>query len=145
MSLSYDTSGSWDSEFTWDGPDSFSFFTPPTVAVIPPFLPTTAGPALRLFRHYANEVRGVNVFLLSNGTYAQDYATPENNNTNIPYPINPYEPGAPFSRVYDFKEQETDSTLDPYVVTIYYGAHANAVDQEEVASLIAAGYGAYLS
>jgi hypothetical protein len=88
---------------------------------------------------------GVNVFLLSDGTYRQDYATPENENANVPYAWDPYYiPPTPFARVYDFQGNETDYSQDPYIVTVYWGGHCNPVSNAEATSLTTAGYGAYI-
>jgi hypothetical protein len=142
----YDDDGAYDFTDTYDGTSAFATFMPPTAeGILPPYLPTTTGPALGLFRHYKPYDAGVNVFLLSDGTYVQNYATAENANTSIPYPINFYEPGAPFSRVIDFTGVESDTTQDPYVVKVYYGAHANVITQAEAIALTAAGYGAYIT
>jgi hypothetical protein len=144
---SYDVDRSFDSPFSYDGPDCFQFFTPPTLLINPPYLPATPrGPALSLFRHYTPRALGVNVFLLSNLTFVQDYATPENGNTAVPYPWDPYEtPPTPFSRVYDFHGVETDFNIDPFIVKVYYGGHANLITCDEAALLYGAGYGAYLT
>ncbi len=153
-SLTYDTPTLYDTPLVYDPgggppppppvPDPIvGCFTPPAVLDNPPYLPTTpVGPALSLFRHYTPRFRGVNVFLLSDGTYVQDTATPENDNTNIPYPYDPYNnPPIPFARIYDFKGNETDVSQDPYIVKVYYGGRCTDITQSEANSLIAAGYG----
>lgn len=72
-------------------------FTPPTVQVVPPFLPSTKGQAFRLFRHYAVQYRGVNVYVLSDGTVTTDYPVTltgdVQSTVNIPLPMNPTEMG----------------------------------------------------
>lgn len=143
--LLYDSGTSYDTPVIYDTILGGPFFTPPTVLIDPPYLPETTGPALSLFRHYTPRAVGVNVFLLSDGTYAQDYATPENQNTSIPYPWDPYNPGAPFARIYDFHGHETDVRQNPYIVKVYYGAHRTPITLAEETALIAAGYGAYIS
>jgi hypothetical protein len=65
--------------------------------------------ARRLARHYAPTARGVNVFLLTNGTYTEN------------------QPG-------DMAD----------VAKTYYGGHDIEVTPAEVASLTAAGYGAFI-
>ena len=75
---------------------TYTTFTPPLVDDVPPILPDSKGPAFRLFRYYQPRQRYAAVYLLSDGTFAQDVATTENDNTNIPTPWNPYELNAPF-------------------------------------------------
>jgi len=65
--------------------------------------------AHRLARHYAPRARGINVFLLTNGTYVE--------------------------------KQPGDMAT---VAKTYYGGHDIVVTAAEVASLTAAGYGAYI-
>lgn len=43
-------------------------FQPPTADTVPPFLPTTEGPARRLFRHYKARARGRSVLRIA-GAY----------------------------------------------------------------------------
>jgi hypothetical protein len=122
------------------------YFTPPVVYINPPFIPDTPiSPALSLFRHYTLRAVGVDVFLLSNGGYCQSYETPENSNTNIPYPWNPNDPGGPYARVYDFRGHETDFRLDPYIVKVYYGGSTHPITSDEASALEAAGYAAYVT
>jgi hypothetical protein len=121
-------------------------FTPPVAIDNPPFLPETPrGPALSLFRHYRPRARGINVFLLSDGTYVQDTASAENSNTNIPYPWNIDDPGGPFSTVTNWDGTVTSVSQDPYIVKVYYGGHDNPITADEAASLTAAGYGGLIS
>ena len=129
----------------FDGPlAGQQYFTPPLVTDNPPFLPDSTPMQVGLFRHYTPRVRGVNVFKLSDGTYVQDTATAENQNTNIPYPIDPnwaMGPGV-FSYTYDnTSRQITTSANNPYVTTWYYGSHTYLVSIAEAAALEAAGYG----
>lgn len=65
--------------------------------------------AQRLARHYAPRARGVNVFLLTDGSYVQ--------------------------------KQPADMDT---VAKTYYGGHEIVVTPAEVASLTAAGYGAFI-
>jgi hypothetical protein len=93
-----------------------SIFRPPTDDFmhlgIPPkeFDSQEARVAYALFKHYAPEPRGRNVFLLNNGTYTEN--------------------------------EPSDMTT---VQKTYWGGHDNEVTADEVASLTAAGYGAYIS
>jgi hypothetical protein len=147
----YDEIRSYDAASSYDGPDGPSsspnaFFTPRTL-VNPPYLPDTpVGPALSLFRHYTPREMGVNVFLLSDLTLVQDFATPENQNTNVPYPYDATSglPPIPFARVYAFTGVETDFNIDPYIVKVYYGGHYCPITADEIALLTAAGYAADL-
>jgi len=72
-------------------------FTPPTVNTVPRFLPDSVGQQKALFKFYKPSAAFVQVFLLSDGTYVQNYSTPENTNTDIPYPWNPNDPGGPYA------------------------------------------------
>ena len=66
-------------------------FSPPSVRVIPPILPDTKGQAYRLFRHYEVQLRGVNVYLYSDGSVTTDYSVPiagdEMSTVRVPQPI----------------------------------------------------------
>jgi hypothetical protein len=98
----------------------------------------------RLFKYFQPLPRGVNVYLLQDGTYVQDAATPENSNTAIPYPIGTADNLV--SRQWDpFTLTEIDTPVINPVVKVYLGAHNNQVTTAEAAALTAAGYGAYLS
>ena len=145
------------------------YFTPPTVKDIAPYLPDSSGLQVRLFRHYATRYRGVNVYLLSDGTFVQDTATPENANSGYPLPWilnndptkigwNPpsyvngqivYGPevswptGAlpnTYSTVYNIDGTVTTTALSPYIAKIYEGSHTHAITQDEAVALMAAGY-----
>lgn len=48
-------------------------FETPHVAVIPRWLPNSSPQQFLLYRHFANEVRGVNVWQCSDGTFRVDY------------------------------------------------------------------------
>ena len=117
-----------------------TFFTP-RVQDEPPYLPDSTPTQIGLWRHYAPGIRGVNVFLLSDGTYVQDTATPENSNTSIPYPIDFNNPGSPYVSITNFDGTTQFFYQDPYVVKQYFGGTYNPVTADEVASLTAAGYG----
>jgi hypothetical protein len=141
----YDAPLPYDEAATYDGADeTFQWqFTVPEVLVIPPYLPDTpVGPALLLFRHYTPRYQGVNVVILNDGTVRQDFATPENDNTAVPYPWDPYNlPPTPFSRVYDFHSVETDFHINPYIVQVFYGGHVPyLIDIPTYEILNAAGY-----
>ena len=125
-------------------------FTPPQVFDNPPILPDSRGLANRLFRYFPNRARYVAVFALSDGTFAQDTATAENSNTNIPYPYNPWDPSAPYVTSWYTDYEATPPVLthtsvsqNPYITKVYEGREY--VSDTEVAALTAAGYGALIS
>ena len=119
-------------------------FTTPTILANPRFLPESTGLQKRLFKYFKPLPRGVTVYLLQDGTYVQDAATPENSNTAIPYPIGA--PGNFVSRQWDpYTLTEIDTPVINPVVKYYLGGHANQVTTAEAASLTAAGYGDCLS
>ena len=125
-------------------------FTPPTVYDNPPILPDSRGLANRLFRYFPNRARYVAVFALSDGTFAQDTATAENSNTNIPYPYNPWDPSAPYVTSWYTDYEATPPVLthtsvsqNPYITKVYEGREY--VSATEVAALTAAGYGDLIS
>lgn len=51
-------------------------FIPPLAPLNPPFLPDSPRATVMLWRHYRPRMVGVNVFLLNNGSYVQQIATP---------------------------------------------------------------------
>ena len=125
-------------------------FTPPKVYDNPPILPDARGLANRLFRYFPNRARYVTVFALSNGTFVQDTATPENSNTNIPYPYNPYDPSAPYVTSYFINYEvsppvptHTSVSQNPYIIKVYQ--EQMYVSASEAAALTSAGYGALIS
>jgi hypothetical protein len=143
--LTYDSGITYDSNASYDlGTTGLYFFTP-TVQDEPPFLPDSTFTQIGLWRHYAPGIRGVTVFLLNDGTYVQDTATPGHDNVNVPYPINFNNPGAPIVQTTNWDGTVIDTFIDPYVVRQYFGGTYNGpLDDAEVISLIAAGYGANL-
>jgi hypothetical protein len=116
-------------------------FTPPTAQITPAYLPDTKGLQYLLFRYFQPRTRGVNVYCLSNGSFAQDYPTKENSNTNFPLPYNPTDPAAPFAQWNDTKGNTYFSTLPVHIVNIYYGGHLYTIDEETKNRLQNAGYG----
>lgn len=84
-------------------------FTPPLVKTVPPFGPDSTQAQVDLWRHYENRYRGVNVWILSDGSVVQSDPTPENSNVDMSNIL----PG--------------DSLLgkDPYVTSIYIDPGAN--------------------
>lgn len=135
-------------------------FTPPTAAVTPPFLPDTKGAEFGLAKYRNVLSAGVVVYKLSDGTYVQDYPTPENSNTNVPpYPLMPDQgPNFPNLISVDYaggtptvkSGTRTTTAVNPYVVIVYYGGHSYPVSSAEAAALTAftahgIGYGGNLT
>lgn len=118
-------------------------FSPPSDDIVPPI--EVAGPdptypvdplMNRLMRHFRNQTRGRNIFLMSDGTYrdSQIQGTPPNM-------IQP--PTDPFARtVYESGGAlvEVDTFQVPYVKRTYYGGSANVITAAEATALNAAGY-----
>lgn len=120
-------------------------FTTPLTQVVPPILPETMGPSYRLFRHYAPTYRHVNVFLLNDGTFVQDYPTPENNNANVPYPWNWNEPNAPYAVSTNWNGIISQYYLNPHISQVFWGGETSLVNQNLANALRHAGYGNYLT
>jgi len=93
-------------------------FTPPRVQNVPRFLPTSAPQQKALFKFYQPYSAYVEVFWLSDGTFVQNYPTPENSNTNIPYPWNPNDPSGPFAWGY-----YVNFDVNPPVQTYFETSH----------------------
>jgi len=104
-------------------------FVTPQVKVVPPYLPETTGLAYRLFRHYEIRYRNVNVFSLSDGTFVQDYPTPENANANVPYPWNPNDPTALIAYTHNWDGTITETHLDPHIVRVFWGGETSLITQ----------------
>jgi hypothetical protein len=123
MTIIYDALVAYDSGVTFDGagaPTGY-VFTPPLIKDRPTFLDDSTQDQKDLWRHYENRYRGVNVWILSDGSVVQDTATPENSNTSMNgvYPWNPSNPAAPYVRsIY------IDAGVRPQVATEHDTAHA---------------------
>lgn len=91
-------------------PSDVATFNPPTEDVVRYGDPNTGGIQRRFWRFYSPEARGINVYLLNDGTYT-----------------------------------EVDQRDTGQVAKVYLGGHVHEIDANEVASLTAAGYGAYIS
>lgn len=140
-SLTYRDQQTYRSAFTYRGISTGVFFFTPQVRDEPPFLSDSTPTQVGLWRHYAPGIRGVTVFLLNTGAYVQDTATPENANVNVPYPINFNYPDAPIVETTNWDGTVIRTFIDPYVVKQYFGGTYNGpLDDEEIASLTAAGY-----
>ena len=128
-------------------------FTPPIVNDRPPFLPDSE--TLRpwekgLFKFFSPGPRYVMVFYLSDGSFVQDTATPENSNTNVPYPWDPSNPSAPYvtSTWWDVSQTPPVFHVDTTSHPVWIVSATNSpvqVSSEMEAALIAAGYGGNIS
>lgn len=126
-----------------------STFTPPLVYDRPTFLPDSTDDQKDLWRHFANRARGVNVWILSDGTVVQDTATAENSNTDMSnvYPWDVNDPSAPYVTSV-FIDSGADPQIpsahtvshDPYPVAFFYGGASHTVTSAQAAILTAAGY-----
>ena len=134
------------------------FFTPPSVLDNPPFDADTydkGGVVWQLARWRLPMRRGLNVYLLSDGSYVQDVPTAENSDTRIPaYPLMPDQGGTPNLVARSINATgtptEVDTTVTPYIVAIFWGGHANPVTTAQAAALTAyvahgIGYGALIT
>ena len=126
------------------------YFTTPLVRDIPNYLPTSKGDEIRLWRHYRLKERGVNVFVLSDGSVAQDTATTENANSGYPLPWNLtgdyiVDLKNDIAYVTNWDGTVTHTYLDPKIQYVYEGGHTHTINQSEASFLTAAGYGAYIT
>lgn len=115
-------------------------FEPPVAKIVPPYLAETRGLQYLLFRYMPTTYRGVNVYVLSDGTFAQDYPTPENQNTNFPLPFNPTEPNAPYAQWTNIDGTLSSKTLPVRIEKIYLGGHIYEISAGEAQKLSDAGY-----
>lgn len=119
-------------------------FSTPKTKVVPPILPDSRGASYMLFRHYEIRERHVNVFRLKDGTFVQDYPTPENSNANVPYPYNPNDPSGLYAYVHNWNGTIEEYHLPNPIVQIFLGGETTMVSQELANELVHAGYAAYL-
>lgn len=130
-------------------------FLPPVAFTNPAFLPDTKDVEFSLAKYRNVLAQGVTVYGLSDGSFVQDYPTPENSSTSIPpYPLMPDQgpnfpniinvdytgatPGNPVTR--------QTTTITPYVTQVYYGGHEYPISAATAAILTAytahgTGYG----
>ena len=118
-------------------------FTPPTDDIVPPIYiggpdPTyPVDPCMqRLMRHFRNQTRGRNIFLMSDGSVldSQIQGTPPN---MIQPPTDPYS-RAIFEQGGELIEEDTFQI--PYVRRTLYGGSVNFVNAAEASQLESAGY-----
>jgi hypothetical protein len=95
----------------------------------------------RLMRHFINQTRGRNIFLMSDDSIvdSQLQYTPPNmiQPPTDPYARSIYESGGNMIEV-DFYQV-------PYVVRTYYGGSTVQISAAEAVILTSAGYGAYIT
>jgi hypothetical protein len=120
-------------------------FTTPLVRDIPNYLPDSKGLAVRLLRHYRLKDRGVNVYVLSDGTVVQDTATANNPNSGYPLPWILNDPQNEISYVTNFDGSISRTFVDPHISYVYYGGHTHIINQDERDFLVAAGYSDYIT
>lgn len=97
-----------------------------------------------LWRHFENRERGVNVWQLSDGSFVQDTATPENSNTTMTavYPWDVNNPQAPYVRAIFIDSganpqspTEHDTVHSPYPVAFFQGGASHVVTAAQAALL----------
>src|ERR1035437_6274271 len=118
----YDSTASYDSVDLYDvGGVGTYLFTPPLVKDRPTFLEDSSQAQKDLWRHYELRYRGVNVWILSDGSVVQDTTTSENSNTDMSgvYPWDVNHPAAPYVRSIFI-----DAGVRPQVATEHDTAHA---------------------
>jgi hypothetical protein len=84
-------------------------FTPPLIQDRPTFNPDSTEIQKELWQHFENRIRGVNVWIMSDGSVVQDTATPENSNTDL-------------SGVYPW---DVNNAAAPYVTSVFIDSGAN--------------------
>jgi len=99
-------------------------FTPPKVQIVPRFMHDSSVQQKGLYKFYKPYDAYVQVFLLSNGTFVQNYPTSENSKTDIPYPWNPNDPSGPFSWGY-----YTNYDVNPAKPTYFETSHEVWIEQ----------------
>jgi hypothetical protein len=138
VTILYDSTTTYDSDIVYEGAATGLnlLFTPPNVKVVPPYLPDSSQGERDLWRHYENRIRGVNVWILSDGSVVQSDPTPENSNTNLQnvYPWDPFNPSAPYVRsIYidpgadPQSPTEHDTAHNPYVIAYFAGGSSYLV------------------
>lgn len=128
-------------------------FTPPVVFDRPSFTPDSTPVQQALFKYLqpANYYgRYVQVFALSDGSFVQDTATPENANTNVPYPWDPNDASAPFvtTTYYNLAVTPPVRVTDEQAHTVWILwmiDRPTPISTETATALSAAGYGAFIS
>jgi hypothetical protein len=121
-----------------------SSFTPPLVQDRPTYNEDSSELQRSLWQHFENRYRGVNVWILSDGSVVQDTATAENSNTDMSavYPWNVSYPADPYVRsVYidagANPQVATDHSVshDPYPVAFFQGGCTTPITPAQVTLL----------
>lgn len=102
----------------------------PVVEDIPPTLPETTGVPYRLFRHYRPRARGINVYILTDGTVTQEHPSETS-------PITTF--GPPFPPGY------VTVTQVGVRLTLFGGHVDQEISEADATILEAAGYGANIT
>ena len=121
-----------------------STFTPPLIRDRPNFNEDSTPLQKSLWAHFRLRNRGVNVWIMSDGSVVQDTATPENSNTNLTgvYPWDVNNPAAPYVRSIYIDPgaspqvpTEHDVSHSPYPVAFFPGGHAATITAAQVTLL----------
>lgn len=134
-------------------------FTPPLVQDRPTFNADSTQDQIDLWRHFENRYRGVNVWILSDGSVVQDTATAENSNTDMSnvYPWDVNNASAPYVRSIYIDPgaspqvpTEHDISHSPYPVAFFQGGTTTAVTSAQATLLsnytaFGTGYSARIS
>ena len=136
-----------------------SSFTPPLVDLVPTFTPDSTQDQIDLWRHFENRIRGVNVWILSDGNVVQSDPSPENSNTDMsavfPWDVN--NPSAPYVRsifidagVRPQVPSEHDVSHSIYPVAYFQGGSSHVLMSAQVTLLtnytaFGIGYGACIA
>jgi len=121
-----------------------STFVTPLRKDRPPFLPDSTELQKSLWAHFENRERGVNIWVMSDGSVVQDTATPENSNTNMTgvYPWDVNNPLAPYVRSIYIDPganpqvpSEHDVSHNPYPVAFFSGGSSHTITAAQVTLL----------
>lgn len=110
-------------------------FTPPTARIRPPYLEDSTPEQVGLYRHFETRLAGVNVYQLQDGSFVQDFATPENSATNVPYPLNPLDLSMPYVYVTNWDGSVTQVFVPNPCVAIFYGGHEYEITDAQATAL----------
>jgi len=134
-----------------------SVFQPPLIKDRPPFLPDSTAAQKELWQHFEPRIRGVNVWIMSDGSVVQDTASPENSNTDLSgvYPWDVNNPAAPYVRAIFVDAgaagaTEHDTAHAVYPVAFFSGGSSHPVTAAQVTLLTnytshGSGYGDCIS
>lgn len=121
-----------------------SVFRPPLVQDRPTLLPDSTEEQKELWQYFENRIRGVNVWILSDGSVVQDTATDENSNTDMSavYPWDVSAPSAPYVRSIFIDplpapQVATDHNVshNPYPVAFFSGGSSHQITAAQVTLL----------